>query len=65
MTFNFSYRNLLMIMFNIANEIIKNREYSVNNRQEILDYVKRFEWCKILTDYYLPNIENIISRYNG
>ena len=49
----------------IENEIIKNREYSVNNRQEILDYAKRFEWCKILTDYYLPNIENIISRYNG
>ena len=41
--------------------INKNREYSINNRQEILDYAKQFEWTRILTDYYLPNIEKVIN----
>jgi len=41
--------------------INKNREYSINNRQEILDYSKQFEWSRILSDYYLPNIEKVID----
>ena len=41
--------------------INKNREYSINNRQEILDYAKQFEWSTILADYYLPNIEKVID----
>ena len=45
----------------VEKKIIENREYSINNRREILDYSKRFEWCKILSDYYLPNIEKVID----
>ena len=45
----------------IENKIIENREYSLNHRQEILDYSKEFEWCKILSDYYLPNIQKVID----
>ena len=45
----------------VEEKIIENREYSINNRREILDYSKRFEWCKILSDYYLPNIEKVIN----
>ena len=41
--------------------IIKNREYSINNREEIIDYAKQFEWSTILADYYLPNIEKVID----
>ena len=41
--------------------INKNREYSINNRQEILDYAKEFEWDRIISDYYLPNIEKVID----
>ena len=45
----------------INDKIIENREYSIYNRKEILEYAKSFEWSKILTDYYLPNIESIIK----
>ena len=45
----------------IEHKIIQNREYSINNRQEILDYAKQFEWTRILTEYYLPNIEKVID----
>ena len=47
----------------IEEKIIENREYSTANRQEILDYAKEFEWCTILSKYYLPNIERIIDGY--
>jgi hypothetical protein len=45
----------------IEEKIIENRKYSINNRQEIIDYAKEFEWCKIIKKYYLPNIERIIN----
>ena len=48
----------------IENKIIENREYSVNHRQEILDYAKEFEWCTILSKYYLPNIKKVINGYS-
>lgn len=44
--------------------IVKNREYSIEHRQEILDYAKHFEWCTILKRYYLPNIEKIVNGYH-
>ena len=44
--------------------IIKNREYSVEHRQEILDYAKEFEWCTIIKKHYLPNIEKIVNGYD-
>ena len=45
----------------IEKKMIENREYSLNNRQEILDYAKQFEWSRILSDYYIPNIEKVID----
>ena len=45
----------------IEHKITQNREYSIHNRQEILDYAKEFEWTRILTEYYLPNIEKVID----
>ena len=44
--------------------IIKNREYSIQHRPEILDYAKEFEWCTILKKHYLPNIEKIVNGYD-
>ena len=44
--------------------ILKNREYSIEHRQEILDYAKEFEWCTILKRHYLPNIEKIVNGYH-
>jgi len=48
----------------IEEKIIENREYSIQHRQEILDYAKQFEWCTILKRHYLPNIEKIVNGYN-
>ena len=45
----------------VEEKIIENRKYSVDHREEILDYSKQFEWCRILSDYYLPNIEKVIN----
>lgn len=47
----------------IEEKIIENREYSIVNRQEIIDYAKSFEWCTVIKKYYLPNIQRIINEY--
>jgi hypothetical protein len=46
----------------IESVIIKNREYSISHREEILEYSKNFEWSNIIQNYYLPNIEKLISK---
>lgn len=47
----------------VEEKIVENREYSIKHRQEILNYAKEFEWCKILNKYYLQNIERVINGY--
>jgi len=47
----------------VESEIIKNREYSAENRKEILDYAKEFEWSRIVDEYYVPAMNKIIERY--
>lgn len=41
--------------------IIKNREYSISHREEILEYSKHFSWENILKNYYIPNVEKVIG----
>ena len=43
-------------------EIVKNRYYSVNNRQEIREYAESFAWEKVIEKYYVPAMEKIISK---
>jgi len=45
----------------VEEKIIENRQYSIKNRDEILDYAKQFEWSRILENYYLPNISKVIN----
>lgn len=45
----------------IEEKIIENREYSVKHRQDIINYAKNFEWCKILETYYLSNVQRVIN----
>lgn len=45
----------------VEKKIIENRNYSVQNRKEILEYSKQFNWTEILKKYYLPSIESIIN----
>jgi len=45
----------------IESVIIKNREYSINHRKEIVEYSKQFSWENILKNYYIPNVEKVIG----
>jgi len=47
----------------VEDAIIKNREYSVNNRNEIIEYSKNFEWKEVLKNHYIPSIEKVIERH--
>ena len=42
--------------------IIKNREYSVAHRDEILEYAKEFEWKSVLQKHYLPSVQRLIEQ---
>jgi len=45
----------------VEQKIIENREYSVQNRKEILEYSMNFDWVKILQTHYIPSIHQIIN----
>lgn len=45
----------------VEQEIVKNREYSLQNRKKILEYSKSFDWIEILKKHYIPSIEKIIN----
>ena len=45
----------------IEHSIEENRKYSIKHRDEILHYAKQFEWCRILENHYLPNINKVIN----
>lgn len=45
----------------VEDVIIKNREYSVAHRSEIVEYSKQFDWKQVLKKYYIPSIEKVIE----
>ena len=45
----------------VEGQIIRNREYSIHHRQEILEYGKQFAWKKMLKEHYLPSVEKLIA----
>jgi glycosyltransferase involved in cell wall biosynthesis len=45
----------------VESVIIKNREYSILHRKEIIEYSKKFDWSNIIEDYYLPSIKKVIE----
>jgi glycosyltransferase involved in cell wall biosynthesis len=47
----------------VENEILQNKFYSINHRQEILDYAKTFDWTEVVKNYYIPAMETIIGNY--
>jgi len=49
----------------IENAIVKNREYSISHREEILQYAKQFDWMNIIEKYYIKNVDQIISNYKN
>ncbi len=46
----------------VETEIIKNREYAVAHRLEILAYAKQFDWETIVKNYYLPAVRDVIAK---
>jgi hypothetical protein len=46
----------------VEDAIIKNREYSIAHRDEILEYAKEFEWTNVIEKYYLPSVKTIVER---
>ena len=46
----------------VESRIIENREYSVQHRDEIREYVKQFDWPTVIKDIYVPTIEKIIAK---
>lgn len=46
----------------VEEQIIINRDYSINHREEILEYSKNFDWIQILNNYYIPNVRLLLSR---
>ena len=47
----------------VEDAIIKNREYSINHREEIIQYSKKFEWKEVLHNHYIPSVEKVIERH--
>lgn len=42
--------------------IIKNREYSISHRKEILEYSKEFDWVSIIENYYIPAVQQLTGK---
>jgi hypothetical protein len=47
----------------IEEKIVKNREYSISHREEIIEYSKNFDWKEILQKYYIPSIIEVIDKH--
>ena len=48
----------------VEEQIIANREYSVEHRNEIREYALTFDWKNVMEKYYLPVVERIVSLRN-
>ena len=46
----------------VENTIIENREYSISNRDVILEYSKQFDWVNVIKDTYIPTVEKLLSN---
>tara|TARA_B100000900_G_scaffold412873_1_gene435558 strand:+ start:57 stop:1001 length:945 start_codon:yes stop_codon:yes gene_type:complete len=45
----------------VESEIIKNRDYSLSHRNDIIEYSKQFDWINVIHDTYIPTVKRIIS----
>ena len=45
----------------VEEQIITNREYSVEHRDEIKEYAKSFDWVNVVENHYLPVVEKLID----
>ena len=45
----------------VEEQIITNREYSVEHRDEIGEYAKSFDWVNVVENHYLPVVEKLVG----
>lgn len=45
----------------VEDAIIKNREYSIMHRKDILEYAKNFDWVSVLENHYIPAAQELIG----
>ena len=43
--------------------IVKNRNYCNNNREEIIEYAKEFDWANVVDKYYVSAMQTIIGNH--
>ena len=46
----------------LEDEIIKNRDYSVSHKDDIIKYASNFDWVSVIKDRYIPCVEDLISK---
>lgn len=46
----------------VEDAIIKNREYSISHREEILEYSKEFDWVSVIKNHYIPAVRQLIGK---
>ena len=46
----------------VESRIVENREYSVQHRDEICEYVKQFDWPVVIENTYIPTVEKLIAK---
>ena len=49
----------------LEDEIIKNRDYSISHKDDIIKYASNFDWLNLIRDRYIPCVEKIIERKKG
>lgn len=45
----------------VESKILDNRNYSINNRNEIKKYSENFDWINVMKKYYIPNVLRVIG----
>ena len=46
----------------LEEEIVKNRDYSVSHKDDIIKYASNFDWVNVIKDRYIPCVEDLISK---
>ena len=46
----------------LEEEIVKNRNYSVSHKDDIIKYASNFDWVNVIKERYIPCVEDLISK---
>ena len=46
----------------VEEKIKENRAYSLEHREEILNYAQRFDWINVVKKHYIPNVKMVLSE---